>query len=285
MESELREHIDPLLPAPIKSAESVGGGSIGEAWRVKVASGESYFVKRYPDASNALVQAEAQGLEWLGEANTVATARVAAVCDSAPLLILDWIETGDPRADFAEALGAGLARLHDFGAPCFGLSEDNFIGKLPQANGACDGCPEFYAYRRIEPLVRRAQDAGRLPPNLAREASQMFSRFDALCGPEEEPAHLHGDLWNGNVMTGRDGQAVLIDPSVYGGHREIDLSMMRLFGGFPERTFDAYANQHPLSEEAADRVLFYQLYPLLVHVTLFGGGYVDQCAQALRAYR
>ncbi len=285
MEPELREHIDPLLPAPIKTAESVGGGDIGEAWRVEVGSGERYFVKHYADAPDGLVQAEAQGLEWLAQADTVATARVAAVCDSAPLLILDWIETRSPSADFADALGAGLARLHAFGAPGFGLSEDNFIGKLPQANAACERWPDFYAYRRIEPMVRRARDAGSLPPGLAREASQMLSRFDTLCGPEEQPARLHGDLWNGNVMTGRDGQAILIDPSVYGGHREMDLAMMRLFGGFSERTFDAYANERPLSEEAADRVLFYQFYPLLVHITLFGGGYVDQFAQALRVYR
>jgi len=285
MEPELREHIDALLPAPIKTAAPVEGGSIAEGWRVEVESGEIYFVKHYEDAPDGLVQAEARGIEWLAEADTVATARVAAVCDSAPLLILNWIETGKPTADFDEALGAGLARLHDFGAPCFGLSEDNFIGKLPQANGACDGWPEFYAYRRIEPLVRRAQDAGSLPKSLAREASRMLSRFDTLCGPEEEPARLHGDLWSGNVMTRRDGQAVLIDPSAYGGHREIDLAMMRLFGGFPERTFDAYANEQPLAEEAADRVLFYQFYPLLVHITLFGGGYVDQFAQALRTYR
>ncbi len=285
MEPELREHIDALLPAPVKTAASLEGGSIADGWRVEVESGEIYFVKHYEDAPDGLVQAEARGIEWLGEADTLTTARVAAVCDSAPLLILDWIETGKPTADFAEGLGAGLARLHDFGAPCFGLSEDNFIGKLPQANGACEHWAEFYAYRRIEPLVRRARDAGSLPPGLAREASQMLSRFDTLCGPEEEPARLHGDLWSGNVMTGRDGLAVLIDPSVYGGHREIDLAMMRLFGGFSERTFDAYANQHPLSEEAADRVLFYQFYPLLVHITLFGGGYVDQFAQALRAYR
>ena len=285
MEAELREHIDPLLPAPIKTAEPVEGGSIAEGWRVEVASGEIYFVKHYEDAPDGLVQAEARGLDWLAEADTLATVRVAAVCDSAPLLILDWIESGKPTADFAEGLGAGLARLHDFGAPYFGLSEDNFVGKLPQANGTCERWSDFYAYRRIEPLVRRAQDAGSLPKSLAREASRMLSRFDTLCGPEEEPARLHGDLWNGNVMTGSSGKAVLIDPSVYGGHREIDLAMMRLFGGFPERTFDAYANQHPLSEEAADRVLFYQLYPLLVHITLFGGGYVDQFAQALRAYR
>jgi fructosamine-3-kinase len=285
MDARVQAQLDTLLPAEKSGLHAIGGGSIGDSWRAELASGERYFVKHYPDGPEGLVEAEARGLGWLGEAGALGTARVVAVSEEAPLLVLEWIEPGTRRRDFDEALGEGLAHLHAFGADSFGFSEDNFIGSLPQANEACERWPDFYAYRRIEPLVRRAMDAGSLPAGLAREASQLLARFDSLCGPEEEPSRLHGDLWSGNVMVGPEGEAVLIDPAVYGGHREIDLAMMRLFGGFPERTFDAYANQHPLAEEAAERVSLYQLYPLLVHVVLFGGDYVDQFAEALRTYR
>ena len=285
METQIRGHLDALLPAPLAEAEAIGGGSIGDSYRVQLVSGEVHFVKHYRDGPEGLVQAEARGLRWLEEAGALATVRVAAISEDAPLLVLDWIEAGTRRRDFDEALGAGLAHLHAFGADSFGFIEDNFIGSLPQANEACERWPDFYAYRRIEPLVRRAMDEGHLPAGVAREASQLLGRFDALCGPEEAPARLHGDLWSGNVMVGPAGEAVLIDPAVYGGHREIDLAMLRLFGGFSESTFDAYANESPLAEEANERLAFYQLYPLLVHVVLFGGGYVDQFARAVRVYR
>ena len=285
MEDPVRQRVEGLLPESIESAKSIGGGSIGDSWRVGLASGETYFVKHYPAGPDEIAQAEAAGLGWLQEAGTLKTARVIAVSSESPLLILDWIEAGAPTQNFAEQLGAGLARLHAFGAPGFGFPENNFIGSLPQANEACDHWHDFYAYRRIEPLLRQARDAQALPAGPATEASRLLERFDDLCGPREAPARLHGDLWGGNLMVGPRGEPVLIDPAVYGGSREMDLAMMRLFGGFPERTFSAYANEFPLAEETDGRVLLYQLYPLLVHVVLFQGGYVDQFAAAVRHYR
>jgi fructosamine-3-kinase len=285
MEPGVRLQVEALLPAPLESLEDLGGGSIGDAWRLELVSGEIYFVKHYPSGPDRIAQAEAAGLGWLEEAGALKTAGVMAVSSESPLLILDWIEEGVPASDFAEALGSGLARLHAFGAPGFGFAENNFIGSLPQENEACESWPEFYAYRRIEPLLRRARDSGALPAGLANEASRLLGRCDDLCGPNEAPARLHGDLWSGNIMVGPRGEPVLIDPAVYGGSREVDLAMMRLFGGFPERSFDAYANEFPLADEAAERVLLYQLYPLLVHVILFQGGYVDQFAGAVRRYR
>jgi len=285
MDPELRERVEALLPAPIEKAQEIGGGSIGTSWRADLVSSQSFFIKHYVEGPTGLVGAEETGLTWLGEAESLPTARAVARLDEDAILILEWVEGAKPRSDAAERLGRGLARLHAFGAPEFGFSEDNFIGSLPQANTPCEHWPEFYAYRRIEPLVRRGMDSGKLPRGLAHEASRMFGRFEGLCGPGEPPARLHGDLWSGNAMLGPEGEFVLIDPAVYGGHREVDLAMMQLFGGFSERTFDAYANETPLAEEAEERVAFYQLYPLLVHVNLFGGAYVDQFAQALERYR
>ncbi|MDE0885008.1 MAG: fructosamine kinase family protein [Myxococcota bacterium] len=285
MDPDLRERIEALLPEPIEKARELGGGSIGTSWRVDLVSGQSYFIKHYVEGPAGLVSAEEAGLAWLAEAGALPTARTVASLDEDAILILEWIEGAKARSDAAERLGRGLAQLHAFSAPEFGFSEDNFIGSLPQANAACEHWADFYAYRRIEPLVRRGQDAGHIPAGLAGEASRMLARFEALCGPSEPPARLHGDLWSGNAMLGPEGEFVLIDPAVYGGHREVDLAMMQLFGGFPDRSFDAYSNEFPLAAEAEERVAFYQLYPLLVHVNLFGESYVDSFARALRTYR
>ena len=119
---------------------------------------------------------------------------------------------------------------------------------------------------------------------MRRGIEALQKRLPELLGPAEPPARLHGDLWGGNLHTGEGGEPVLIDPAVYGGHREVDLAMMRLFGGFGERVFDAYAEVHPLAPGSAERVSLYQLYPLLVHVNLFGGGYASQVEQIVSSF-
>jgi fructosamine-3-kinase len=285
MEASLREEIAALLDAEIRDVEAVGGGDIGESWRVVLSSGEGYFVKNYRDSASDLAQCEADGLHWLEEAEALETARVAGVLEDAPVLILHWIEAAGPGPDFAEKLGRGLAKLHAFGAPEFGFTGPNYIGSLPQENESCERWADFYGYRRLEPLLRSARDARVLEASLVREADRLLGRLDSLCGAPESPARLHGDLWSGNLLCNEAGAPVLIDPAVYGGHREVDLAMMRLFGGFSEATFDAYANEFPLAEEFEERIPLYQLYPLLVHVNLFGGSYADSFARALRHYR
>ena len=131
--------------------------------------------------------------------------------------------------------------MHRFGAPSFGFSEQNFIGRLPQDNRLSRHWPEFYRQQRLEPQLRGAIAAGRAPPGLRRQFEQLFHKLPELVGEPEAPARLHGDLWSGNVHVDEHGAPCLIDPAVYGGHREMDLAMMRLFGGFSERVFAAYA--------------------------------------------
>jgi fructosamine-3-kinase len=199
-------------------------------------------------------------------------------------LALEWIARGRPAAGHDEALGRGLAALHQAGAPAFGLAEDNFIGSLPQRNGHADWWPDLYGERRLEPLARMAVEDGRLAPAFLGDLERLRARLPDLCGPPEPPARLHGDLWGGNAMTDAAGAPVLIDPAVYGGHREVDLAMMRLFGGFSATVFAAYDEAHPLAAGHEDRVELYQLYPLLVHVVLFGGGYARSAERILRRY-
>jgi fructosamine-3-kinase len=225
---------------------------------------------------------EAEGLAWLDAAGAV---RIPAVLEvDATRLVLEWIEPGRPGPDHDEVLGRGLAALHRSGAPSFGAATPNWVGRLPQDNTPADTWAAFYGARRIEPLVRRAVDGGLLPPAAVADTAALLGRLDDLTGPPEPPARLHGDLWAGNALTGTDGRPVLIDPAAHGGHREVDLAMMRLFGGFGPRVFAAYHEAHPLAPGHGDRVDLYQLYPLLVHTVLFRGGYARRALAALRRY-
>ena len=264
---------------PITRVTAVTGGDINDAFRVSLDSGRDIFVKAHRAAPRAMFEREAAGLGWLAEAGTLRTPEVLAVGDS--FLALELIEAGSRANDFAQQLGRGLALLHRRGAPGFGWQEDNFIGTLPQVNTARPSWPEFYATCRLEPQLRRAVDSGRASASMVRDMQTLLIRIDGLVGPPEPPSRLHGDLWGGNCHVDERGRPVLIDPAVYGGHREVDLAMMRLFGGFAEPVFEAYEETWPLAAGAAERLPLYQLYPLLVHVNLFGGSYVGAVERAV----
>ena len=204
--------------------------------------------------------------------------------DDPRLLVLEWVPTGRAAVD-AERLGRGLAGLHASGARRFGLGRTTWCGPLPQDNAPAPDWPTFYAERRLVPLTRLALDSGHLDRGSADAVERVASRIHAVAGPPEPPARLHGDLWHGNVVAGAGGAPWLVDPAAHGGHREVDLAMLRLFGGVPERTFAAYAEAHPLADGAAERVRLWQLAPLLVHTVLFGGGYASAVRSAALAYR
>jgi len=284
MPARLETRIEELLGQRPVESRRVAGGSIGESFRVRLASGDDCFVKDYGTAPPAIVQCEAEGLRWLGESGDLPVAEVLGVSEDVPVLVLRWIESGPRCGDFAERLGHGLAALHARGARGFGHTRDNFIGSLAQSNDTRATWPRFYAEERIEPLLRGAADQGRLPARVVTTTRCLLERLETVLGPSEPPARLHGDLWSGNLMLDSDGAPCLVDPAVYGGHREMDLAMMRLFGGFDARTFDAYDEAHPLSPGHEERVALHQLYPILVHVMLFGGRYADTFAAAIERY-
>jgi fructosamine-3-kinase len=198
--------------------------------------------------------------------------------------VLERIASATRARDFDVQLGQRLAHLHRAGATRFGLDEANFIADLPQDNTPAENWPAFYVARRLQPQLRAAIDSGHALARWSRDFDRLFARMPELTGPPEPPARLHGDLWGGNVLADEQGAPCLIDPAVYGGHREIDLAMLRLFGGAGPRCFAAYDETWPLAPGHEDRVRLYQLYPLLVHVNLFGGSYVQSVDSALRAY-
>jgi fructosamine-3-kinase len=309
MIDRLTHAVSTALGSAVVSLSRARGGDINDAFDARLADGRHVFVKTNARADRRMFACEARSLNWLREAHAIRLPLVLAYGPMPPhaddartaargaegggdgasenetaFLVLERISSATPAAGFDERLGRRLAHLHRFGAPGFGFDESNFIGHLPQDNTPCDAWPAFYATRRLEPQVRAAIDRGHAPSRWLREFDRLFARLPELTGPPEPPARLHGDLWGGNVLADEQSEPCVIDPAVYGGHREIDLAMLRLFGGAGPRCFAAYHETWPLAPGHADRVRLYQLYPLLVHVNLFGGGYVSPVESALRAY-
>ena len=270
----------------VVDSSPVSGGSINRAQRATLADGRRIFVKHHPDAPAGSYRAEAEGLAWLAAADALRTPAVVAVGEGPGprFLALEWIEAGPGGPAAQEAFGRGLAALHLSGAPAFGLDRDNAIGGLPQANAPCDTWPEFYGLRRLTAMARQAVEDGGLPPSFMDRIARLCARLPELCGPPEPPARLHGDLWSGNAIIDALGGPAVVDPAVYGGHREMDLAMMRLFGGFSARVYAAYDEVLPRAAGHEDRVGLFQLYPVLVHVRLFGGGYARQAEELVSRY-
>ncbi len=263
--------------AAVADARPVAGGDVNDALRAELEDGRVLFVKHRGEPAPRFYEAEAAGLRALA-AGPLPVPRVVAVRHE--FLALEWVEQGARAAGFDEALGRGLAELHALGADGFG-ADVTFIGSLALPDEPADDWPTFYGQQRLAPLLAMAVDAGALPHGTAARVERVIGRLDELCGPPEPPARLHGDLWSGNVMAGPDGAPWLVDPASYGGHREVDLGMLALFGS-PSRGFlEAYEEVWPLAEGHEERVALAQLLPLLVHAVMFGGGYgasVDRAA-------
>ncbi|HEY4996377.1 MAG TPA: fructosamine kinase family protein [Solirubrobacteraceae bacterium] len=273
------------LPAGASQVRRVGGGDINETFRVVLADGREAFVKTRADAPRGEYAAEAEGLQWLAEPGALRTPRVLELSDGH--LALEWIEPGALSVDGAEQLGRGLADTHLAGAPVFGTRGPGAsgFGWLRLSNGPAADWASFYAERRLAPMTRISAERGVFSPAGVRALERVCERLPALLGPAERPARLHGDLWGGNVMADPAGRPWLIDPAAYGGHREVDLAMLRLFG-VPggERTLAAYSERSPLAEGWQERVELYQLAPLLVHALLFGGSYVHDVERIAKRF-
>lgn len=283
-------------PAVVE-ATRVGGGCINHASRVRLDEGEDLFVKWNPDRPSDFFSAEAQGLEALGAASLLRVPAVLGVSEAdAPgpsWLALEYVPEGRPSRGFDTQLGNGLAALHRGGSreaemgPSsrpWGWTRDNYIGSLPQINDSEDRWPAFWRRARLEPQTRRADSL--LDAGDRRRLQRVFHRLDAVleAGDAEGPSLLHGDLWSGNVYPGPDGRPVLVDPAVYRGHREVDLAMTELFGGFSAAFREAYEGAWRLRDRyPGARRAVYQLYPLLVHVNLFGRSYLEGLRRALDA--
>jgi len=282
MKSSVRKAIEEALGCSSVRQTPLSGGDINDACALHLSDGREIFVKTNKRADPLMFPAEAAGLRWLANADALRIPQVIAA--DPEYLVLELLKPAARVADFDDRLGQGLAAVHKKGPKHFGHDIPNFLATLSQDNSPCDTWATFYAERRLLPQVRWAVDAGHAPKSWHQTFDTLCAKLVDLVGPDEPPARLHGDLWGGNLHVDEKGEPALIDPAVYGGHREIDLAMMKLFGGFSARVFETYNEAYPLAPGHSERVRLYQLYPLLAHVNLFGSSYVSSVDNALRSY-
>ncbi len=264
----------------------IGGGCIAQTEKIVLASGRELFVKSGMSSTNALKK-EANGLHELAKTGALRVPQVLKV--ETDFLVLEFIKTGRLRPNFFENFGRQFAALHRHSSHDFGFYEDNFIGATPQRNLATgdetSNWPLFYFNKRLAFQITLAEKNGVLSAKLRRGFGMLESRIEAiLAGSEETPGLLHGDLWSGNFMIAENGEPVLIDPAVYYGHREADLAMTKLFGGFKPRFYDAYNEAWPLPPGWRERCDIYKLYHVLNHLNLFGTGYLAQAEKLMWGY-
>lgn len=265
--------------------EPVHGGDINDSYHLHC-RGADYFLKvNHADPYPAMFKKEASGLMALakGFSLTVPSVIKYGATLQQQYLLLQWIEKGAPKKDFWESFGLALAAMHKQPQAYFGWIEDNYIGSLPQKNTIHQSWASFYSECRILPLVKILFDTGaytKPDTNLAESFCQNLNQIF----PQEPPSLLHGDLWSGNFMTASSGDAAIYDPSVYCGHREMDIGMTKLFGAFDSRFYIAYNEAYPLEKNWMQRLQLTQLYPLLVHSVLFGGHYVRATKDIIKQF-
>ncbi|MBX3080202.1 MAG: fructosamine kinase family protein [Anaerolineae bacterium] len=286
----IRDVLTEVFAAEPERVQFVGGGSINQAARITV-RGDNYFVKWKNDAPVGFFEAEARGLDVLREAAAIRVPeiiKVEAGDDQRPAyLILEWLEEASDTETLAFSVnfGRALAQLHRHSATTFGLDHDNYIGALPQSNTPTADWVSFYRDQRIAPQVTLARKLGRLPTERERLLRKVMENLDKLLeGAALLPSLLHGDLWSGNFMVLANNLPALIDPAVYYGDREVELAFTELFGGFPASFYPAYREAFPLDRGYERRKALYQLYPLLVHLNLFGESYGMRVDAICRQY-
>ena len=272
----LAREIAALTGSPCADApeRTVTGGSINTCYYWP-ADPAPMFVKVGPRAAHDAFAAEAEGLRELQVARALRVPQVLAsgLADAAAFLVLEWIEPGPGGAACERRLGEGLAALHTVTAPRYGFRRDNTIGRSPQSNEWSADWIEFFRERRLRPQLVLGERGG-VPRRLGARAARLLEALPALlAGHRPRASLLHGDLWGGNWLASTAGEPVLFDPAVYYGDRETDLAMTRLFGGFGPAFYRAYESAAPLPAGAALRTELYNLYHVLNHANLFGGGY------------
>lgn len=284
--SDTKQHIESFLGETIATANSVSGGCIAHSKVIETSTGNRYFLKMLAGNLTMFLK-EAHGLHELAKPNCI---RVPNVLLSSPnFLLLEYIKPGLKPAGFFSAFGNALAQMHKFTAKEYGFFEDNFIGATPQYNVAdADekiSWSEFYFQKRLLPQLRLAEQNGYATPALRKAMGKLESKIASILqGSEENPTLLHGDLWGGNYLCDSDGNPVLIDPAVYYGHREADLAMTKMFGGFAKEFYSAYQQGYPLCDGWEHRENLYLLYHYLNHLNLFGTGYYGTTMNLLATY-
>ena len=277
-------NLESILKDKIVKTSSVGGGSIANSQKVVTKSGKEYFIKSYFGTNNKILVNEVNGLKEIQKSKAIKTPDIIHFDES--VLILNYIESGKKNKNFYELFGNQLAWLHKYTSDNFGFYEDNFIGSNPQINTPpSKNWSEFYWEKRLLFQFKLAEQNGFVDSNLRK----LFHDFEPayrnrIDGTEENPSLIHGDLWGGNYLIDYEGNPVLIDPAVYFGHREAELGMTILFGGFDKDFYKSYNSAYPLIEDWEKRLDIYKLYHVINHLNLFGSSYYGHTLSIIKSY-
>jgi protein-ribulosamine 3-kinase len=263
----------------------IGGGSINKTYKLTLSTGCVFVKMNGADWAKDMFLKEVLGLNSLRDHCSLTIPQVLGKTEvgQESYLFLEYMEPVSKSSSYWQDLGEGLAELHKTSAEIFGLDYDNYIGSLNQSNTSTSLWHDFFINSRLLPMVKLAIDNGSLSVNEAQQFDQLFVKIYDLV-PIEPPALIHGDLWRGNIHQNGSGAPVLLDPAIYFGHREMDLSFSLLFGGFDEVFYQSYNEAYPLAPGFRSRQSLHNLYPLLVHLNLFGRAYWPQIQDTLRRF-
>jgi fructosamine-3-kinase len=258
----------------LNQTQLVAAGNINQGIKLETSNGPFFLKTNFEDRRD-IFEKEADGLEYLRINCPLQIPEVISLGreEDYNFLLLEWISPEKTNPTYWQELGLGLAQLHMTTRQDFGYKTDNYIASLSQQNILIHPWTEFFIQNRLEPLIGKAYYESLVDLDFLKKFQKIYPVLEDFF-PKEKPSLLHGDLWSGNIMRGKNGSPVLIDPAVYYGHREMDLAFSRLFGGFEESFYQSYETVFPLEPGLNERLPVYNLYPLLVHLLLFGKSYL-----------
>lgn len=284
MENGWQTEAERQLKSEIVHKSRLGGGDFAEAYQASLADGRTVFIKTHNSPPPGFFTTEAVGLGWLRACDRVNVPEVLGVSDEHPFLALEWVEIGGGHNLTEENFGRELALLHRSGFATFGRPDKRTTGSQAVPNETCASWPEFYASQRLLPLAKLAHKEQALSSKCITMLEKISAKLEEFGAADESPSLLHGDLWAGNRVVDTRGNSWLIDPAAHGGHREFDIAMMQLFGGYGQECIAAYNESYPLQSGWQDRIALHQLAPLAVHAIKFGGSYRSATQNALLKY-
>lgn len=288
IQSFIQQKLKELFPSNTNeiSFGSVGGGCINETYRISFGN-QQFFCKinsatKFPQ----LFRKEANGLKLIAQQKVI---KVPAVIDcfetnGQQILLLEWINEGERTENFWKNFGEQLAALHQISNKHFGLNEDNYMGSVPQSNQQAHNWIDFFIQQRLQPLINKCLFQNLLTSKHQIQFESLYTQLPSIFGKEQKPSLLHGDLWSGNFMCNQNEEPVLIDTAVYFGHPSIDLAMTTLFGGFRPGFYEAYSYHSSFPSNYNEQWEVCNLYPLLIHLLLFGRSYLSQIERTLHNY-
>lgn len=284
----IQQRFKELFPSNTNEIQlsSVGGGCINETY--KIGFGNNRFFCKINSATKFphLFQREANGLKLIAQQNIISVPNIIDHFETngQQILILEWVNEGERTETFWKIFAEQLSALHHISHEHFGLNEDNYMGSVAQSNQQTNSWSAFFIQQRLRPLIDKCLSQKLLAAKHQLQFENVYKHLPSIFNDQQQPSLLHGDLWSGNFMCNENSQPVLIDPAVYFGHPSVDLGMTTLFGGFHSAFYEAYNYHSPLPSNYKQQWEVCNLYPLLIHLLLFGRSYLSQIDTILNRY-